>query len=191
MALAEYPLSVVSRRDSALIPAHDAEPTVVRLRGEHDMSTAAALSDILDLAIALDRDVMMDLGGVEFMAASTVGVILRARESLRLRSRSLALRSPSRCARRVLELCGLAALIDPAGAEVAWGTGTADGPSSWAVALAPERLDRRSKTSAASPADASDALRVVHVADRRPRSSAVADERAEAGWTNVAGGGGT
>jgi anti-anti-sigma factor len=130
VALAEHPLPVVSRRDLVLLPAHDAEHTVVRLRGEHDMFTAAALSDILDRAIALDRDVMVDLSGVEFMAAATVGVILGARESLRLRSRSLALRSPSRCARRVLELCGLEDLIGPPGAEVAWATGTADGPSS-------------------------------------------------------------
>ena len=113
MAIAECPLPVVSRRDLVLLPAHDAEPTVVWLCGEHDMSTAAALSEILDRAIALDRDVVVDLSGVEFMAVATVGVILRARESLRLRARSWALRSPSRCARRVLELCGLADLIDP------------------------------------------------------------------------------
>ena len=59
-------------------------------------------------AIALDdADLVLDLSGVEFMDAATVRLIIRAREFLRLRSRSLTLRSPSTHARRVLDLCGL------------------------------------------------------------------------------------
>ena len=86
--------------------------TVIWLRGEHDMSTVAELSETIARAIALDdADLVVDLADVEYMGAATVGVLSRARELLRARSRSLVLRSPSRCARRVLELCGHADLF--------------------------------------------------------------------------------
>lgn len=188
MALAEIRLPVVSRRDLVLVPALEAEPAVVWLGGEHDMSTAAALSETLDQGIALGRDVVVDLSGVEFMAATTVGVIVRARESLRLRSRSLVLRSPSRCARRVLELCGVADLIDPTGADVSRETGPADALCSWVAAPGTVRLDPYSSPSAALPADISDSNRLDHVVDIGALSSAVGDEPADR--ANVAGGGG-
>jgi anti-anti-sigma regulatory factor len=47
------------------------------------------------------------------MDAATNGVIVRARSGLRLRSRSLTLRSPSPSARRILDICGLTYLLDP------------------------------------------------------------------------------
>ena len=62
-----------------------------------------------------DADVVVDLSGVEFMDASTVGTIVRTRNLLGSRSRSLTLRSPSSCARRVLHACHLAALVEPDG----------------------------------------------------------------------------
>jgi anti-anti-sigma factor len=78
------------------------------LRGEHDVSTVTALSETLARAIAADHaDLVVDLSGVQFMDAATVGVIVRAREFLGARSRCLTLRSPSRCASRVLHLCGV------------------------------------------------------------------------------------
>jgi len=81
--------------------------TVVRLRGVHDGSTMDALTEILALAIGLDdADLTLDLSRVESMAVATVGVIIRSREFLRSRSRSLALRSPSLCARRTLKQAG-------------------------------------------------------------------------------------
>jgi anti-anti-sigma factor len=87
--------------------------TVIWLRGEHDMSTVAELSERIARAIAMDdADLVVDLADVEYMGAATVGVLSRARELLRARSRSLVLRSPSRCARRVLELCGHADPLD-------------------------------------------------------------------------------
>ena len=73
------------------------------------MSTAPALAALLAAAIARDgTDVVIDLSGVDFIDAATVGVIIRAREFLQERSRSLTLRSPSPCARRILGLCGVA-----------------------------------------------------------------------------------
>jgi anti-anti-sigma factor len=86
--------------------------SVVWLRGEHDLSTVGPLSEILARAIASGHgDLVVDLSEVQFMAAATVGVLRRARQLLGVQSRSLALRSPSRRARRVIELCGDADLI--------------------------------------------------------------------------------
>ena len=106
--------SVTSRRGPIPFPVLDADRTVVWLRGEHDVSTVAALSQTMARAIALDDgDLVIDLSDVEFMDAATVGVIIRARDFLRLQSRSLALRSPSSCAARILDLCDLGDLLEP------------------------------------------------------------------------------
>jgi anti-anti-sigma factor len=112
MGLTTASYVVVPRRDHVSFAERDADRTVVWLQGEHDASTVVAFWDTMGRAIALDdADVIVDLSDVEFMGSATVGVIIRARESLRRRSRSLTLRSPSRCARRVLDLYGLADLL--------------------------------------------------------------------------------
>jgi anti-anti-sigma factor len=86
----------------------DADRHVILLRGEHDSSTVAALAHTLARAIAADHaDLVLDLSGVQFMDAATVGVIVRAREFLGERLRCLTLRSPSTCAARTLKLCGV------------------------------------------------------------------------------------
>jgi anti-sigma B factor antagonist len=109
--LKESSYRVVSRFDQLALAERDADRTVVWLRGEHDASTVAALWDAIGQAIATDdTDVVVDLSGVDFMGSATVGVIIRARESIR--PRALTLRSPSRCAQRVLDLYGLAHLLD-------------------------------------------------------------------------------
>jgi anti-anti-sigma factor len=88
---------------------------VVWLDGESDITTERALCLTLARAIALDSArVVVDLSGVEVVAPSTIEVIARAREFLRHRSRSLTVRSPSACARRVIEECGLQDLLDQA-----------------------------------------------------------------------------
>lgn len=92
--------------------------TVVWLSGEHDLSTVAALSETLARAIALDdADVVLDLRGVRFMGAATIEIIVRAKGLLDLRSRALTLRSPSESAQRVVDLCGLADLLDPSSGD--------------------------------------------------------------------------
>jgi anti-anti-sigma factor len=119
MAPVESSSVTVARRGLRALVGDDADRTVVWVRGEHDMATVTALSETLARAIALDEaNVLVDLSEVQFMGAATVGVIVRAREFLRLRSRTLALRSPSRCARRVVDVCGLSDLIDAAVAPV-------------------------------------------------------------------------
>jgi anti-anti-sigma factor len=112
MPLAES-LSVSSHRGRVAFRGRDADRAVVWIHGEHDVSTVAALSATLARAIAVDdADLVVDLSGVQFMGAATVGVIIRARDFLGLRSRSLTLRSPSTCAARLLDMCGLADLVE-------------------------------------------------------------------------------
>lgn len=116
----------VIRRRLNPFSRRDPPPTVIWLSGEHDMSTVAELSETIAQAIAIDdADLVVDLADVEYMGAATVGVLSRARELLRARSRSLVLRSPSGCARRVLELCGDADLLDQRAADVPPLTGEA------------------------------------------------------------------
>ena len=106
--------SVVRSSDDLLARVvRSAATTVVWIRGEQDASTVAALSETLAHAISLDdSDLVLDLSGVEFMSAATVGVLVRAREFLRSLSRSLRVQSPSTCARRILALCNLGDLLD-------------------------------------------------------------------------------
>jgi anti-sigma B factor antagonist len=103
-------------RQDLVLPRQVADPrTVVWDDGEQDMGTAGKLWERLDRAIVFgDGDVVLDMSGVTFLDASTIGVVVRACRHLRQRSRSLAVRPPSTCARRLFELCDLADLITPA-----------------------------------------------------------------------------
>lgn len=117
--------------------------TVVRLRGEQDLSTVASLSATLAQAIAHDKsDVALDLLDVPFMDVTTVGVIAGAQRSLRLLSRSLTMRYPSTTARRVLDLCGFAALVDPAYAD-RWPVATTPLVATRPAPRGPVRLSQR------------------------------------------------
>lgn len=92
----------------------EADHTVLCLRGEHDAFTTSALSEAIAGAVALgEGDLVVDLRDVRFMAVATVGIILQAQDLLRLQSRSVVVRSPSPCARRVLELCGVVDIFEP------------------------------------------------------------------------------
>lgn len=94
-----------------------ADRTIICLRGEHDAFTTGALSETIAAATARgEGDLVVDLSGVEFMSVATVRVLLQARELLRLQSRSVVLRSPSTCAQRVLDLCGIADRFEPSSA---------------------------------------------------------------------------
>ena len=87
--------------------------SVVVLRGEADLSTRPALSDVLSRVIA-DRvgDVVIDLAAAEFIDSSTVHALALAQQMLDRQSRKLGVRSPSRLAVRVLEVFGLSDLIE-------------------------------------------------------------------------------
>ena len=104
---------------------------MIWLQGEHDISTDAALAATLASAIELGSEaVVLDLSDVQFISVSTIDVILRARQVLYQRSRSLTVRSPSPFARRVIEVCGLNDLIGP-------GPGDPDGVVEPAAAFGP------------------------------------------------------
>lgn len=123
--------------------AREVDRTVVWLRGEHDTSTAVELSLVIAEAIALDdADVVVDLSDVEFMGAATVGVIVRSRELLRTRSRTLLLRSPSRCARRVLDLCDLSYVVDAGCGDVTLTPPAPGALGTWVAVPATDRDDR-------------------------------------------------
>ena len=130
--------------DRAPWPA-EAGVTVVWLRGAHDASTDDALRRTLERAMAPGCvALVLDLSEVAFMGASTLRVIARARESLRVRSGSLTLRAPSARARRLIEACGLAGLLAPGDAQGA--TGQALG--SWVAVPPGKRADPQLSRSA-------------------------------------------
>lgn len=101
--------------------AYDTHPaiTVVALGGEHDLASVTDLSEAMAKAVAIDHaDVAVDLSGVQYMGAATLGVILRTRRWLHNDARRLVVRSPSPIARRLLELCELNRLVERDGRPV-------------------------------------------------------------------------
>jgi anti-anti-sigma factor len=105
--------TTVRQRDCAPLLSRDGDRTVLWLDGDHDIATVFALADALEKATAADHaDVIVDLSGVTFIGAATVGVLLRGLDNLRRQSRRLTLRSPSRCARRVIDVFGLNGLVE-------------------------------------------------------------------------------
>jgi anti-anti-sigma factor len=114
---------------TVLWAGREPDVVVVRLRGEHDISTEGALCLVLARAIAADdASLVLDMSEVSFISASTLGVIIRAREFLRPRSRSLTVRSPSAQVRRVIETCGLDDLFGPSPGEACQTAAGALGP---------------------------------------------------------------
>jgi len=99
--------------DSAPLVSRDGERAVVWLDGEQDIATAAILADTLArVTSADDADLIVDLSGVTFMSTATIDALIRGRNLLLRQSQTLTLRSPSRCARRLLDLSGLAGLVE-------------------------------------------------------------------------------
>jgi len=87
-------------------------PTIIWLRGEHDIATDGTLRRVLTRAIALNNAaIVLDLSKVELMSASTLDVIVKAQVFLQQQSRSLTMRSPSPQVRRIIQICGLDNLL--------------------------------------------------------------------------------
>lgn len=79
---------------------------VLVMTGEHDASTVALLRELLDEFIAVGHDgIIVDVSGVTFLGVAPVRVLVAARRRLERSARTLDLRSPSRSALRVLQLC--------------------------------------------------------------------------------------
>lgn len=121
----------VSRRGSILGDG-DAGHTVIWVRGEHDIATKASLIVAITRAARLDDvDVLVDLSEVTFMDVSTIAALVGCRNRLRSRSQGLAVRAPSLSARRVLELCDLTDLVQPATVGATHPSGAAAALSTW------------------------------------------------------------
>ena len=127
--LSVEPLSVEPRSLSSADSARDglARPwplgelrgaVVLWMYGEHDLANAAELSDVIGRAIdRSDADLVVDLSGVEFLSAATFTVLRDASLRLHAQGRYFTARSPSTCARRLLDLCDPGGLLvhPPAG----------------------------------------------------------------------------
>jgi len=169
-------LEVVFDRGSALAACDD-DITIVWLRGEHDLSTRAALSHTFASAIAAStNDLVVDLSEVQFLDASTIGALSAAREYLCARSRALTLRCPSRIARRLLDICGLADLVEADPVDV-----TAPGAAlrSWVAVPAAPRLDRPGRASGEDDPASGPPCAVAGAT--APQQRAVADRRRSPG----------
>lgn len=106
-------------------PAHGLEvsvtlagtTSVVFLRGEADIATLPLVVEALAGVIADDvGDVIVDLEQATFIDTGALRAVLRARQVLLGGGRQLTLRSPSKIARRLLEVFGLSYLVAPAAA---------------------------------------------------------------------------
>lgn len=112
MALIESPSVTIPGRGPP--PPSAGSPSIVRFQGEHDIATVQVLAAQLARVIAsTESDLSIDLSGVTFMDASTVSVIVCARQFLASRDRALTLRSPGTAARRIIKICRLEELLDP------------------------------------------------------------------------------
>jgi anti-anti-sigma factor len=93
--------------------SRDGERAVVWLDGEQDIATVAVLADALaKVTSADDANLIVDLSGVTFMSTDTINELARARNLMLGLSRNLTLRSPSKCVRRLLDLCGLGGVVE-------------------------------------------------------------------------------
>jgi anti-anti-sigma factor len=107
-------LIAARHRDDAPLLSREGDRTVVWLDGDHDVATVLVLADTLARAVAIDEGgVVVDLDGVTFIGSATIEMLIRCRDILSRQSRSLTLRSPSRCALRMLEVCQLTSMLEP------------------------------------------------------------------------------
>lgn len=106
---------VLKGRKAVDARTRDSACTVVELRGELDAAALNQLVETFDDAITRDEsDVVVDLAEVDFIGAGWIGTLVRSRARLEAQNRELVLRSPPQVIHRLLELCGLAYLIEPA-----------------------------------------------------------------------------
>ena len=118
MALTMFPSSVGGGRGGLAevsVPVVHSEGacSVVVLAGEADVSTRAALCEVLCRVVALQAgDVVIDLSQSTFIDSATVRALASAYQLLDGQGRRLTFRSPSRLAVRVLDVFGLTDLIE-------------------------------------------------------------------------------
>lgn len=85
---------------------------VVTVRGEMDLVTAPMLSCVLAMLIDQGHpDLILDLGGLGFMDASGLGVMVEIASRSSSEGGALTVRSPSRLVRRILDITEVSALV--------------------------------------------------------------------------------
>ncbi|MEO8698339.1 MAG: STAS domain-containing protein [Acidimicrobiales bacterium] len=117
MARAQVSLSGANRpRIVTVSTVAHGDTLVVQLHGDHDCSNTPTLAATLASAVARERtNLIVDLSEVQFINAATLRVLTAAGEFVSGEGRTFALRSPSRSARRILDLCGARGLCEPEG----------------------------------------------------------------------------
>jgi len=167
MAFAEAPLLSVSPQGST---RGEPDCTVVWVRGEQDIVTKVALAITIAAAARLDdAPVLVDLSGVTFMDASTVGAIVASRDRLRFRRQLLEVRAPSPPARRILELCALTHLVH---GDMEHATGPAAALSTWIDVLPAQPTTRGVPVGPPATSPTPSMSKEPSVSRRRPPSGA-------------------
>ncbi len=82
-------------------------PTIVKLRGELDLSTVPQLEACLEGLGADDGDVRLDLSGLSFCDSSGISAMVTASKRVSKRGGHLSIVSPQPAVRSVLEITGL------------------------------------------------------------------------------------
>lgn len=91
------------------------EPSVL-LHGDHDVATRESLARVLVMASDLhEDDLVIDMSGVTFMDAATLGVLAETMVHLNATGRTLHLTRPSRCVARIMDVCGTEDVADALG----------------------------------------------------------------------------
>jgi anti-anti-sigma factor len=91
------------------------ESALVAITGDLDISSVhgfiGALEAVAKLSVPL---VIVDISGATFIGATGISALIRGRNSFRAEGRNLVVRSPTRIARKLFELCDLLDLVDGA-----------------------------------------------------------------------------
>jgi anti-anti-sigma factor len=91
---------------------HDGHETVIRVRGEVDLSNCERLREVIEPCVDAGAKLVVDLAAVDFMDSSCLRVLAWASTTILDEGGSFSLRNPSPIARRLLEVTGLAFLLD-------------------------------------------------------------------------------
>jgi anti-sigma B factor antagonist len=87
--------------------------TVLRASGFLDVSTSPRLRDALnEVPLGSNRHVLLDLGGIEFLDSSALGVILSAWKHMQSEGTALAVVSPHEHITKIFEITALTLSID-------------------------------------------------------------------------------
>jgi anti-anti-sigma factor len=82
--------------------------------GEFDVATAPVLEQAIARARSAALDVQLDLSGVTFLDAASLGVLVEARCTLAKDGRTFSIVSPARNVSRLLKITELEGLLRPA-----------------------------------------------------------------------------